>query len=299
VERAWKAGITVVVAAGNSGYQRGKAAPGLADPAYNPFVIGVGGYDPVGTAAFNDDVMGTYSASSAGCGSCKNPDFVAVGSHVQGLRVANGYLDVNHPEGRLGDRYFRGSGTSQAAAIASGSIALILQKYPSLSPDQVKRLIANNGQKVPGADSQAQGGGEISFTKLAAKVPTAYTQTFASSTGTGTLEGARGQDHLTRNGVVLSGEVDIFGRPFTAATAGSTWSGGLWNGSTWSGSTWSGSTWSGSTWSGSTWSGSTWSGSTWSGSTWSGSTWSGSTWSGSSWSGSTWSGHSWADGSWS
>jgi serine protease AprX len=287
VERAWKAGIVVVVAAGNSGYQRGKSAPGLADPAYNPY------------AAFNDDVMGTYSASSAGCGSCKNPDFVAVGSHVQGLRVANGFIDATHPEGRLGTRYFRGSGTSQAAAIASGSIALILQKYPTITPDQVKRYIADNGQKVPGADSQAQGGGEISFTKLTAKTPATYSQKFTSSTGTGTLEGARGQDHLTRDGVVLTGEKDIFGKPFTSTTAASTWSGGLWNGSTWSGSTWSGSTWSGSTWSGSTWSGSTWSGSTWSGSTWSGSTWSGSTWSGSSWSGSSWSGHSWADGSWS
>jgi serine protease AprX len=137
VEQAWKQGVVVVVAAGNTGYQRGKGAPGLADPAYNPYVIGVGGYDPMGSAAFSDDVMGSYSASSAGCGSCKNPDLVAVGSHLQGLRVTNGYIDANHPEGRLDSRYFRGSGTSQAAAVASGAIALILQKYPSLTPDQV------------------------------------------------------------------------------------------------------------------------------------------------------------------
>jgi serine protease AprX len=305
VEQAWKHGIVVVVAAGNTGYQRGKGAPGLADPAYNPYVIGVGGYDPMGTAAFSDDLVGSYSASSAGCGSCKNPDLVAVGSHLQGLRVTNGFIDVNHPEGRLDARYFRGSGTSQAAAVTSGAIALILQKYPALTPDQVKRFLTDNGQKVPGADSQAQGGGEISLTKLAAKTPASYAQKFTNSAGTGTVEGARGQDHLTRDGVTLTGEVDVFGRPFnatamaTAQAAGSTWSGGLWNGSTWSGSTWSGSTWSGSSWSGSSWSGSTWSGSSWSGSSWSGSSWSGSTWSGSSWSGSAWSGHSWADGSWS
>lgn len=321
VERAWKAGITVVVAAGNTGYQRGNNAPGLADPAYNPYVIGAGGYDPMGTATFHDDVVGNYSASSAGCGSCKNPDFVAVGSHVQGLRVPNSYVDVNHPEGLLSDRYFRGSGTSEAAAITSGSIALILQKYPNLTPDQVKRYIADNGQKVPAYDSQAQGGGEIALNTLLTKTPQNYTQNFANSTGNGSIEQARGTDHVSSNGVTLTGEQDIFGTPINTPTlasaeaAGNAWSSdGTWNGHTWSGSTWSGSTWSGSTWSGSTWSGHTWSSvawdghtwsgtawssGAWSGNTWDGHTWSGHTWSGNSWSGSRWSGHTWSDASWS
>jgi serine protease AprX len=285
VEQAWKHGIVVVVAAGNTGYQRGNGAPGLADPAYNPFVIGVGGYDTRGTASWNDDVVGTYSASSTGCGSCKNPDFLAVGSHLQGLRVPNSYVDATHPEGLVGTRYFRGSGTSEATAIATGTIALILQKYPNLTPDQVKRFIADNGQKVPGADSQAQGGGEISLATLAQKNPQTYTQNFTASTGTGSLEHARGQDHLSANGIVLSGERDVFGHAFnaaavaTAGASGSSWSGGVWNGSSWSGSSWSGSSWSGSSWSGSSWSGSSWSGSSWSGSSWSGSSWSTGTWS--------------------
>jgi serine protease AprX len=305
VEQAWKAGIVVVVAAGNTGYQRGNNAPGLADPAYNPYVIGVGGYDTRGTSSFHDDVVGDYSASSAGCGACKNPDFVAVGSHLQGLRVQNSYVDVNHPEGILSDRYFRGSGTSEAAAITSGSIALILQQYPNLTPDQVKRFIAGNGQKVPGADSQAQGGGELNLAALAAKTPQSYVQKFTNATGSGSLERARGADHLTADGVTLTGEQDIFGQPFNALVvagaeaAGRSWSGGDWNGRTWSGSSWSGRTWSGSSWSGCSWSGSSWSGRTWSGSSWSGSSWSGSTWSGSSWSGRTWSGRSWSGEIWS
>jgi serine protease AprX len=304
VEQAWKAGIVVVVAAGNTGYQRGAGAPGLADPAYNPYVIGVGGYDTNGTTTFHDDVIGSYSASSAGCGSCKNPDFVAAGSHLQGLRVPNSYVDVNHPEGLLSDRYFRGSGTSEAAAITSGSIALLLQKYPNLTPDQVKRFIADNGQKVPGADSQAQGGGEINLSVLATKSPQAYTQNFTAATGAGTVEAARGTDHIADGGIVLSGEQDIFGAPTSATAlaaseaAGTSWNGGSWNGRTWTGSTWTGSTWTGRTWTGSDWAGRTWSGHTWSGSTWSGATWSGRTWSGASWSGSTWSGHTWSDASW-
>ena len=305
VEQAWKKGIVVVVAAGNSGYQRGKGAPGLANPAYNPFVIGVGGYDSMGTAIPTDDVMGTYSASSTGCGAkCKNPDFVAVGSHMQGLRVANGFIDANNPVGRLGTRYFRGSGTSQAAAITSGTVALILQKYPNLTPDQVKRFITDNAKKVPGADSQAQGAGKIDLAVMATKTPAAFTQSFVPAKGGGTLEDARGSDHITRDGVVLSGEKDIFGKPIDTKAlavlqaAGSSWSGGTWNGSTWTGNSWSGSSWSGSSWSGSSWSGSSWSGSSWSGNSWSGNSWSGSSWSGSSWSGSSWSGSSWSKASW-
>ena len=300
VEQAWKAGIVVVAAAGNTGYQRGSGAPGLSDPAYNPLVIGVGGYDTMGTADPADDAMGTYSASGCGSG-CKRPDFVAPGSHLQGLRVANGFLDATFPSGRLGTSYFRGSGTSQAAAITSGAVALVLSKYPLLTPEQVKLLITKSAAMLPDANHQAQGHGRLDLVAMAAKTPRENEREAGSSSGTGTLEAARGQDHLTRDGVVLAGERDIFGHSFDSqsiAAGSGSWSGGRWNGSTWSGSTWSGSTWSGSTWSGSTWSGSTWSGSTWSGSTWSGSTWSGSTWSGSSWSGQSWSGATWATGSW-
>ena len=304
-EQAWKAGIVVVAAAGNTGYQRGHDAPGLADPAYDPTVIAVGGYNTGGNGGPRNDTMGAYSASSAGCGSCKNPDFVAPGTHIQGLRDPGSYIDQNHPEGVLDDRYFRGSGTSEATAITSGIVALILQRFPNLTPDQVKNFIADNARRLPGADTQAQGAGEIDLGKLLTlKKPANFSQSFKNSTGAGSLELSRGTDHISLNGVALTGEEDIFGNPFNAAAmaqaeaAGLSWSGGVWNGSSWSGSSWSGSSWSGSSWSGSSWSGSSWSGNSWSGNSWSGSSWSGSSWSGSSWSGSSWSGVVWAGGSW-
>jgi serine protease AprX len=304
-EQAWKHGIVVVAAAGNNGYQRGDGALGLADPAYDPYVIGVGASDSVGTQSASDDRVAAFSAS-ASCGQCKAPDFVAPGSHIQGLRVINSWLDVNRPEGRLDDRYFRGSGTSQATAIASGAAALVLSRYPTLTPDQVKRFFQDAAGKLAGSGKYAQGAGELRLGAMLDAAPpwSAEPQSFAGSTGTGLLELSRGSEHVARDGVVLSGEQDIFGKAVaTPALAlleasGSSWSGGTWNGSTWAGSTWSGSTWSGSTWSGSTWSGSTWSGSSWSGSSWSGSSWSGSSWSGSSWSGSSWSGSSWSDATW-
>ena len=298
-EQAWKRGIVVVAAAGNSGY----SIDALANPAVDPFVIAVGATDSMGTAAVTDDTLGGFSAH--GASGMRAPDFAAPGAHLQGLRVTNSHLDVNHPEGQIDTRYFRGSGTSQAAAVVSGTVALLAQKYPTITPDQIKNFLRSNARPLTKVDVADQGAGEIQLAPMLTKTPTAYTQTFTPSTGTGTLEAARGTDHLTANCVVLTGEKDVFGKPFNSATvaaataAGSTWSGGTWNGSTWSGSTWSGSTWSGSTWSGSTWSGSSWSGSTWSGSTWSGSTWSGSRWSGSPWSGSTWSGSSWSGSTWS
>jgi serine protease AprX len=210
--------------------------------------------------------------------------------------VGNSWIDANHPEGILDARYFRGSGTSQAAAITSGAVALVLQKYPTMSPDLVKRFFQSNAVKLASYDTQAQGAGEIRLGAMAKVAPQwSYTgQKFTNSTGTGSFELARGTDHLTRDGVTLAGEQDIFGQPVDAAAlaaaeaSASSWSGDSWNASTWSGSTWSASSWSGSTWSASTWSASTWSASTWSASTWSGSSWSGSTWSGNTWASAVW-----------
>jgi serine protease AprX len=298
-ERAWHAGIVVVAAAGNTGYQRGAGAPGLASPAYNPWVVAVGGYDHKGTVARSDDRVGSYSAS-ANVKSARRPDFVNVGSKMQGLRVPGSFVDAAHDYGRLGDRYFRGSGTSEAAAITSGLVALLVQKFPWATPDEIKDLLTENSYPIREAHVTSQGRGAVRLQDLSYDTPwSGASQWFARSNGMGSIEISRGRDHLSRDGVELRGEIDIFGRPVLPGTSAQSWVDGAWNGSSWSGSSWSGSSWSGSSWSGSTWSGSTWSGSSWSGSSWSGSSWSGSTWSGSSWSGSSWSGSSWSGSSWS
>jgi serine protease AprX len=307
VEQAWKAGIVVVAAAGNSGYQSGSSAA-LADPGYDPQILAVGAADTQGTAVPWDDQIASFSAGVSSCsGGCRGADLIAPGAHMQGLRVPGSYIDLNNPAGVLSDRYFRGSGTSEATAFVSGAAADLLQRYPQLTPDQVKAMLTSSCDKLSSYNWKQQGCGELDLSKLlGASVPSVFAsqQYNAPSTGTGSLETSRGTDHISMNGVVLQGEQDIFGTPFSSAAmaaleaAGSSWSGGMWNGSLWTGSSWSGSSWSGSSWSGSSWSGSSWSGSSWSGSSWSGSSWSGSSWSGSSWSGSSWSGSSWSGGSW-
>ena len=172
-----------------------------------------------------------------------------------------------------------------------------------MSEDQVKKLLMSTATPISGK-SQAIGAGELQLgAALTASLPS-WTQTWAPSTGTGSLEASRGSDHITRDGVALAGEQDIFGVAIdtsvlaAAEAAGNSWSGGVWNGSRWSGNSWSGNSWSGNTWSGNSWSGNSWSSGTWSGNTWSGNSWSGNTWSGNSWSGNTWSGGSWAGDSW-
>jgi len=211
---------------------------------------------------------------------------------MQGLRVAGSYIDQNNPGGVLSDRYFRGSGTSEATAFVSGAAADLLQRYPQLTPDQVKAMLTSGCDRLASYNWKQQGCGELDMSKLlSSAVPSvlASQQYNALSAGTGLLEASRGTDHISINGVVLQGEQDIFGKPFLSAgiaaleAAGSSWSGGIWNGSVWTGSSWSGSSWSGSSWSGSSWSGSSWSGSSWSGSSWSGSSWSGGSWLGASW----------------
>ena len=308
VEQAWKAGIVVVAAAGNSGYQKGANSQPLADPADDPQILAVGGADTMGTATPWDDTVASYSANAGSCSSsCRAPDLIAPGTHMQGLRVPGSYIDQNNPDGVLSDRYFRGSGTSEATAFTSGAVADLLQRYPQLTPDQVKAMLTSGCDKLSSVNWKQQGCGELDMSKLlTTSVPSVFSsqQFNAPGTGVGPLEGSRGSDHISLNGVVLQGEQDIFGQPFNSPAmaaleaAGSSWSGGMWNGSSWSGNSWSGSSWSGSSWSGSSWSGSSWSGSSWSGNSWSGSSWSGSSWSGSSWSGSSWSGNSWSGGSW-
>jgi serine protease AprX len=317
VENAWRAGIVVVVAAGNGG----TAAPALANPAGDPYVIAVGATDTVGTTGGRDDIVADFSSRGS---AARRVDLVAPGRSIVSLRDPGGFVDAANPDARVGDAYFKGSGTSQAAAVVSGAVALLLQKYPSLTPDEVKAALVRSADRLPRADAVAQGAGELDLTGAAAlagrgRVPSAA-QAWPASTGRGSLEAARGTAHLALGDAVLSGENDLFGRFDTAAwaaasSAGTAWVGGNWMGRTltgggwthgmidalpgWSGLTWSGLTWSGLTWSGLTWSGLTWSGLTWSGLTWSGLTWSGLTWSGLTWSGLTWSGLTWSDCSWS
>src|SRR5581483_1267487 len=139
-----------------------------ADPAYDPMLIAVGAADTMGTASMSDDEPASFSAAARACKpwNCRPPTLLAPGTHMQGLRVPGSYIDQNNPDAALGDLYFRGSGTSEAAAYVSGAVALLLQKYPLLTPDGVRELLASGTERLRGVSSLWQGQGELDLNKL-------------------------------------------------------------------------------------------------------------------------------------
>src|SRR3954462_8491826 len=297
VEHAWKAGSVIVGSGGNTGTTH----PTPDNPAIDPFVIAVGADDTKSTVASTDDVIPQFSARGS---AARHVDIVAPGQSIVSLRNPGSVIDTEYPKAVVNTRFFKGSGTSQAAAVVSGAVALVLQQHPAWTPDQVKAALTSTAVRLPQASSQDRGAGLLNVVAASAAIPGTSAQPWTPSSGLGTLEGARGSDHVGDNGTDLTGEKDIFGRPWVASTwaaasaSGTAWSGGVWNGSTWTGACWCSTSWANSTWSNSTWSGNDWANSTWSSHTWSAETWDSHTWSGSGWVSHTWSGHSWSGSAW-
>ncbi len=299
-EQAWKAGITVVVSAGNDG----QSATGLADPAYDPLLLAVGAVDTNNSLLRSDDTVAAFSDYGA---RNRNPDVVTPGVHIASLRVPGSYIDHRYGSaGVVGDRFLRGSGTSQAAAVTTGAAALLLQENPRATPDQLKKLLTSSAEQLNNVNDASQGSGEISLNNAFSQALSPWSpQRFAASMGTGSLELARGTHHLTASGVTLTGEKDIFGAPFnTTAIALAeafhfAWVGGVFNGNSWTGNSWTGNSWTGNSWTGNSWTGNSWTGNSWTGNSWTGNSWTGNSWTGNSWTGNSWSGNSWSGNSWS
>src|SRR6266699_4320371 len=170
VEQAWKAGITVVVAAGNYGRLNTYGNNGygtITAPGNDPYVITVGAMNTMGTPSRTDDVITTYS--SKGPTSYDNyvkPDIVAPGNRVVSLYQPGSALSALLPKNPavidyykscnstlLSNAYFTLSGTSMASPVVSGAAALLLQQS-RLTPDQVKaRLMKTASKTFPSSSS--------------------------------------------------------------------------------------------------------------------------------------------------
>jgi serine protease AprX len=298
VEVAWRNGIVVVVAAGNDG-----ATSPLNNPAYDPFVIAVGASDHRATLGPGDDTVAEFSSRGT---AARRPDLTAPGRSITSLRDPQSFVDEMYPSAVVRDRFFRGSGSSQAAAVTSGAVALLLQARPSLTPDQVKQVLVRGAAPLASSGVAADRGIErLDVGASAWVLPLFASQPHQRSAGTGSIDAARGtRIELVDEGVALDGEVDVHGMPWpagrwaSAAAALRSWSGGWWNGTEWTGSTWSTDGWEAAGWSGRTWTGRTWTGRTWSGRTWTGRTWTDAAWTGRTWTGRTWTGRTWTGRTW-
>ena len=304
VEAAWRKGIVVVVSVGNDG----ATASRVTMPAANPYVLAVGAADPNGTEVRSDDTVATFSSRGR---AARHADLLAAGRSIVSLRVPGSYIDRAYPGARVTDatgaaRFFRGSGTSQAAAVVSGSVALLLQAQPGLNPDEVKNLLVQTADPLTGADPIAAGAGQIDIAEtVTLGKPQKETQSFPAATGLGTLEGARGSSHVAdAAGTELAGERDIFGSPWKPAIwaplsgAGRAWIGGTWNGQVWSGTRYTGTSWATSTWNTGMWTSPSWTGRPWTGTNWSGRAWTAGGWTGRAWTTGSWLGRAWTGRGW-
>jgi serine protease AprX len=220
VEQLWQEGIAVVAAAGNNG----AGARMLDMPADDPFVIAAGASDMRRTADPRDDRVADFSSRSS---RWRSVDLVAPGTSVLSLRVPGSTLDLEFPGARVDNRYFRGSGTSQAAAVTSGIAARVLSARPDLSPDQLKAVLMAGAVDLPDPRS-ADGAGRIDLRRsLAVPTPSpeAAKQRFAPS--------VLDLERLRRE---LMGDDGDLG-------PGAQWSGRRWSGRRWSGRRWSGDSW--------------------------------------------------------
>jgi serine protease AprX len=300
VQNAWNNGIVVVTATGNQGnnYQ-------VTNPAVHSSTIAVGATATKGTLSTSDDDMATFTnGRTPDLG--KAPDLLAPGVSVVSLRDPNSNIDLTYPLARVGTTLFRGSGTSQATAVTSAAVALLLQYKPSLTPDQVKSYLLTSRTNPRSGLAATYETGFINVKNAIAKINAGAAPPLWDSMwsdGTGRLEDGRGTSHVTINGVQLKGERSIFG-PFNSTiwasrtTAGTAWRGGVWMGSRFAGDGWTGTSWASKTWAGAMWTGTAWDGSSWIDPNWSGHYWSGHYWSGHYWSGHYWSTDEWSSVQW-
>ncbi len=155
VEILWFNNIVVVVSAGNQG------SGSIYAPANDPFVITVGATDDKGSSSLSDDTIASFSAYGTTGDGFKKPDLVAPGKNIVGRLInTNMGMAQAHPSNILSNSYFKMSGTSVSAPMVSGAVALLLQKDPSLTPDQVKfRLMATANKTWAGYNAAKAGAG--------------------------------------------------------------------------------------------------------------------------------------------
>lgn len=186
VESLWKSGVVVVCAAGNDGRRfsspqanfdnegYGSNYGSVQSPGNSPFAITVGAMKRPGALRI-DDRIATYSARGPSVfDHVLKPDIVAPGNRVVSLGFSGTYLNSTYSDsntvpisdyyrnsisaGKLindglslwsgnSSTYFRMSGSSMAAPVVSGAVALMLDSNPRLTPDDVKARLMVTASK--------------------------------------------------------------------------------------------------------------------------------------------------------
>src|SRR2546427_3347589 len=186
VERATRAGIVVVTAAGNFGQDSNgnKVYGGITSPGISPSAITVGATNTRGTDVRSDDTVAPYSSrgptlahttdpvtGQVAYDDLVKPDLVAPGTRLVSLERYNNLLVTYYPVlhvdtgNNVGTerRYMVLTGTSMASGVVSGAVALMMQANPSLTPNQVKAILMYSAQIMDRPDLFEQGAGMLNI----------------------------------------------------------------------------------------------------------------------------------------
>jgi serine protease AprX len=168
-KKAVDGGMVVVASAGNAGRNSngrdvygGTTAPGNA-----PWVLTVGASSTQGTTLREDDIVASFSSRGpTAVDKRAKPDLVAPGVGTESLSAAGSALFSSKAQYLVAGTvitpsfpYLSLSGTSQAAPVVAGTVALMLQANPALTPNAVKAILQYTAQKYDGYDALTQGSG--------------------------------------------------------------------------------------------------------------------------------------------
>ena len=162
-------GIVVVAAAGNLGKNAaGQLQYGaITAPGNAPWVLTVGASSTMGTTDRSDDEMASFSSSGpTAYDFSAKPDLVAPGVGTVSLAVPGSTFYTTKADYLLagavataGKPYLALSGTSMSAPVVSGTVALMLQANPKLTPNLVKAILQYTAERRAGYSALRQGAG--------------------------------------------------------------------------------------------------------------------------------------------
>jgi serine protease AprX len=246
VEKLWRTGVVVVTASGNAGTARDAT---WAAPGNDPFVVTVGALDHNETAAQADDSLAFFSSRGKTQDGYYKPEVVAPGRKIVApLAGPSVKLAVDLPDHVTDRTHIRLSGTSMAAPVTTGVVALLLQRYPHLQPDQVKWLLAETSRSYAGQTDDA---GAVDAVALLERA------------GAGRI-GRANQGYVPSNqGSLLSPVAGLLNGALGVTPDASYWNASYWNASYWNASYWNASYWNASYWNASYWNASYWNASYW------------------------------------